>query len=72
MKKSDALAAGAGPGLLIDEPIAGGATAIEGLVEVVDPVTDVVNAGASPSQEFGDGAIGRGRLEQLDVRVAER
>src|SRR5437667_5053987 len=71
MEKCDAPSACSEPGRLVDQLVAGGAAALQGGVEIGDAVTDVMDARPALRQEFGDGAGGIPRFEQLDVDRAE-
>lgn len=65
------MAAGAETGLLVHEPIAESAAGCEGPVEIRDAVADMMNAGPSPGQEPGDGALVGSGLEQFDLDAAK-
>jgi diacylglycerol kinase (ATP) len=56
---------------LVDRLQAGGAQAGERGRDVVDPVGDVVEAGAAPDQEAADGRVLAERRKQLDVAVSD-
>ena len=71
MHERDSATAGTAPRGGVDELIAGGPTAVERAVEVGDAVTDVMDPGAAPGEEFGNRRIGVTRLEQLDVDIAQ-
>jgi thioredoxin 1 len=71
MNEGDAPAAGAEAGSFVDQPVAGGTAGFEGSVQVGHPVADVMNAGAAPGEEAGDGPLRIERGEQLHLRVAE-
>jgi hypothetical protein len=46
---------------LVYQTVSGGPTSLECRVEIGNPIADVVNAGASPGQEFPNRAV---RLER--------
>jgi hypothetical protein len=69
MEERDTFPLGADPGRLVDEADAGGAAALEGVVEVVDRETDVMDAGPAAGDELSDRALGGLALEELDERV---
>ncbi len=71
MEKGNASARGAAARRVIHESITGGATLLQGLVEVGDPVAHMMNTGAATGDELGDRTLGVARLEQLDVHIAE-
>lgn len=71
MNEGDPVATSSRPGNLIDQSISGSRCRSEGLVQIGDPVADMVNAGAPPGEESGDGAVGSLGFEQLHVRLAE-
>ena len=56
----------------IDQARAGGLEPRERRVNVVDAVTDVMDAGSPLCEEFPDGRLGTGWLEQLDARCTDR
>lgn len=63
--------AGPRPRRFIDQTIAFPPAALERTVEIGDAVADVVNSGAAPSEESGNGAVGVARREQLDLGFTE-
>src|SRR5882672_10675797 len=71
MQERDAPAAGPAPRRLIDQLVARSAAALEGGVEIGHAVADVMDAGAAFRKELRHGTGRIGRLEQLDVHVAE-
>src|SRR5215471_1292696 len=72
MNEGDAAAGGPESWSGVDQPIPGGAAALECAVEIGDAVADVMNPGTAPGEEFGDRRIGVARLEELDGDVAQR
>src|SRR5258708_899252 len=62
---------GPAPGLLVDQPVARRAAALQGAIEIGHAVANMMDAGAAAGEEFRHGAPGLARLEQLDVHVAE-
>ena len=71
MDERDAATGSTAPRRGVDQLIARGATAFQRGVEIRDAIADMMNPGAAPGEEFGDGGIGIARLEQLDVDVPE-
>jgi len=71
MEEGDPLPPSSDPRGLVDQAVAGLPASVERLVEVVAPIADVVDAGASASQRLGDRPVGPHGLQQLDVGVAE-
>jgi len=69
MQKSDPLSFGADTWRLVDETDAGGATAREGRVQIVDDEADVMNPRSSFGDELSDWRVRRVGLEQLDECV---
>jgi hypothetical protein len=72
MDERDPLAPGAHARNFVDETVSGSPAAVERLVEVLDAIADVVDAGTSASNELADRTVRPDRFEQLDVRLAER
>jgi thioredoxin len=70
MHEGDAPAGGAAARRLVDEPIAGGAAALQRPVQIRHPVAEMMNARAAAGEEFRDRTRGVARLEQLDVDLA--
>src|SRR3954466_1558013 len=60
-----------GPRLLVDEPQAGRAQAVELGLDVGGLVGDVVQAGSLRREELADRRVGAERREQLDVALAD-
>lgn len=58
---------GAGAWRPVDQLEAAGGQIAQDSGEVVDPVGDVVKAGAPPVEEPGDRGVGTGRLDQLET-----
>lgn len=56
----------------IDQARAGGLEPRERRMNVVDAVTDVMDAGSPLCEEFPDGRLGTGRFEQFDTRCTDR
>ncbi len=54
---------------LVYQAVSGGPAGLQCRVEIGNPIADVVNAGASPGQEFSNGAVRLERGEQLHLRV---
>jgi len=69
--EGDAAVANAAPRLLVDQPQPGGTATLEGGLDVVGRVGDVVQSGAVALQKPGDSAVGADGLEQLDVAFAD-
>ena len=59
-------------GVVVDEPDAGGAAALERRVQVVHDEADVMDAGTAPRHEPTNRRIRRLGLEQLDERITGR
>jgi len=59
------------PWHLVYQTVSGCPAGLECRVEIGNPVTDVVNAGAAPGQEFSNGAVRVERCEQLHFRVSQ-
>ena len=57
--------------LLVDQPVPFRAALRERLVEIGNPVADVMDPRSAPLKESRDGTVGRTRLEQLDLGLAE-
>jgi hypothetical protein len=72
VNEGDQLALGAATGDLVDEPDAGGATAGEDRVEIVDGEADMVNARPAPVDESADRAVGGLRRQELDEGITGR
>lgn len=70
MQERDSLAFGATARGLINEGDAGGAAALQHCVEVVNGHAEVVDSGPAAGDEFRDGGVGGGWLEQFHERVA--
>ena len=68
MQKSDALSFGARARGVVYEHDAGGATASEGGVGVIDGETDMMKSRTAFLDKLSDGRLRRGRLEQFDQR----
>src|ERR1700729_2477256 len=64
-------AANAGARSLIDQPDAGRAEGLEGLLHRLHAIGDVVKAGTAAGEELPHGGVRAERLEQLDVAVAD-
>ena len=72
VNEGDQRAFGAGPRLLVDQPRASRLQLRERGADVVDAQRDVVQARAALVGVLRDRRIGRGRLEQLQLRFADR
>ena len=70
MDERDSLSFSTNPRSLIDQTYAGGPTALESAVQVVDGKTDVVDSRAPCGYEFANWGGGIGGLEQLDEGVS--
>ena len=71
MEKCDAVAAGAGPGLVVHQAVAGPSAGGERDLEVGNPVADVVDAGTAALEEPGNRTAGFGVGQELDAALAE-
>src|SRR6185369_2150995 len=71
VQKGDAAVADAHPGLGVDQLQPGGGELLQGRVDVVDRVGDVVQPGAVLGQVFADRRVGAERRQQLDVALAD-
>jgi len=71
MGKGDLHAVGAVARGFVDEPDTGHFQRHKCCGEILDPVSDVVNAGAFLRQEIRDRAVIGGRLDQLDAHLAD-
>ena len=71
MDESNSALAGPAPGRLIDQPVSELPAGVQRGIEVGHTVADVVDAGAAPRQEAGDGTVGTDGFEQLDFGSAE-
>ncbi len=67
MKEGDEFAGGAFSGLFVDQVEAGGATAGQGGLKVIDFEREVMDSFATLLEELADRAVGRGWFEQLDA-----
>ena len=72
MQECDAPATGTTARNLIHQLVTRGPAALEGGIEVGDPVTDVMNAGTAFFEEASDRAVRLARGQQLNFRFAER
>jgi hypothetical protein len=72
MDKRDAFSVGADTRGLVDQANAGGSTALERGVEIVDGKAYVVNPLTALGEEFRDGRFGVIGLEQLDQGCSSR
>ena len=70
MQKRDPLAFGADTRALVDESDPCVSASVERGVEVIDGEAHVVNSGSALRHVARDGRVGRGRLEELDERLA--
>jgi hypothetical protein len=64
-------ASGSSPGNLVDQLIPGGPAALQGRVEVGNPIADVMNSGPPLFEESGHRAGGIPRGQQLHLGFAE-
>ena len=72
MNERNEMPTGADLRRFIDQARAGCFEPRERRVNVVDAVADVMDAGPPLCEEFPDGCLGTGRLEQLDARCTDR
>ena len=72
MDEGDPAASRADPGCLVDQPVAASLALGQGLVQIGNPVADVMNAGAAPLEKARDGSVRSAGFEQLDLGWAER
>ena len=72
MQEGDALPLGPDAWGLIDQSETGGATALEGAVEVVDVKAEVMDPRTTLGKELPDGGVCDGGFEELDERIARR
>ena len=70
MKKRDAFLLGAEAGGFVDEANAGGATTLQGGVDVIDGEADVMDPRPSLGHEAADRRVRGFGFEQFDERVA--
>jgi len=70
MQEGDPLPFGPEAWVLVDEADAGGATAGEGALQVVNGEADVMDSGPALGDEFPDGGIGDVGLQEFDEGLA--
>jgi len=71
MEERDPVSAGTGAGLLINQRVACATASRERLIQIGDPVADVMDSRAATSQESTDGRIGIRRFEEFHLGAAE-
>ena len=67
----DPAATGSHPGLLIDQAVPPRTAGGQCLVEIGNPVADMMDTRSAPLEKFRDGTVGSTRLEQLDLGFAK-
>lgn len=70
MDEGDALALRSDARCLIDEAYSCRPAAVEHFIQVIDRVTDVMDGGPPPPEEFSDRRVVTCGLEELDQRLA--
>ena len=72
MKKSNPMSPRTAARGFIHQTVACGAALFEGSLEVGNPIADVMNAGTVAVEKPGDGSVGRGGRQELDVGFTQR